>query len=388
MTTFKIQGDRVIWVIAIVMLIFSLLVVYSSTGLLGFRIGNTEYFLFKQFIIVIFGFMLMYVVHLFNFRYFSRFAQIMLGLAIPLLILTMIFAPVENESGRHLEFMVAGHTISFQPFDFAKLALIMYIARYLSKMKEETIDPRLSFLFIILPIIAICGLIFRSNFSTAAILFLVSFVMLFVGKVRMKYLLSFMGTGVGIFLILITIALFTEGLLPRFDTWVNRIEGFVDPDDKAHYQVQQSKIAIATGGLIGKMPGNSTQRNFLPQPYNDYVYAIIVEEYGILGGLTIILLYMIVLFRSVKIARKCELKFGSFLVFGISFLMVLQAMINMGVAVDLLPVTGQTLPFLSMGGTSLWFSCIGIGIILSVSKSIQEQNAEEPAFTNYATVKS
>jgi cell division protein FtsW len=187
------------------------------------------------------------------------------------------------------------------------------------------------------------------------------------------------------FLILITIALFSEGLLPRFDTWVHRIEGFVDPNDKEHYQVQQSKIAVATGGLIGKMPGNSTQRNFLPQPYNDYVYAIIVEEYGILGGITVILLYMIIFFRSIKIARKCELKFGSFLVFGISFLMVLQAMINMGVAVDLLPVTGQTLPFLSMGGTSLWFSCIGLGIILSVSKNIQEQNAEEPATVNYAT---
>jgi len=387
MKNLKIQGDRVIWVIAIILLVFSLLVVYSSTGLLGFRIGNTEYFLVKQFIIISFGFILMYVVHLINFKYFSRIAQAMLILAIPLLILTLIFAPNENESLRHFKFNVSGHSLSFQPFDFAKLALIMFIARYLAKNKDENIDPGISFLKIIIPILIICGFILRSNLSTAAILFFVSFIMLFVGKVKIKYLMSFMGIGVGFFIILITISFFSEGLLPRVDTWTHRIEGFVGSQENEElYQVQQSKIAVATGGLIGKMPGNSTQRNFLPQPYNDYVYAIIVEEYGILGGITVILLYMILFFRSIKIARKCELKFGSFLVFGISFLMVLQALINMGVAVDLLPVTGQTLPFLSMGGTSLWFSCIGLGIILSVSKNIQEQDEEVPATLNYAAI--
>lgn len=386
MTNLKIQGDRVIWVIAIIFLVFSLLVVYSSTGLLGFKIGNTEYFLVKQIFIVTFGLMLMYIVHLFNFKYFSRIAQLMLFIAIPLLILTMIFAPNENESFRNLRFNVAGHSLSFQPFDFAKLALIMFIARYLAKNKDESIDPRISFLTIILPILVVCGLILRSNLSTAAILFFVSFILLYVGKVRMKYLMTFMGIGAGFFVILITISLFSDGLLPRVETWTNRIDGFVGSEKTEElYQVKQSKIAIATGGLIGKMPGNSTQRNFLPQPYNDYVYSIIVEEYGILGGITIIFLYMILFFRSIKIARKCELKFGSYLVFGISFLMVLQALINMGVAVDLLPVTGQTLPFLSMGGTSLWFTCIGLGIILSVSKNIKEQVEVVPANVNYAT---
>lgn len=386
MTNLKIQGDRVIWVIAIIFLVFSLLVVYSSTGLLGFKIGNTEYFLVKQIFIVTFGLMLMYLVHLFNFKYFSRIAQLMLFIAIPLLILTMIFAPNENESFRNLRFNVAGHSLSFQPFDFAKLALIMFIARYLAKNKDESIDPRISFMTIILPILVVCGLILRSNLSTAAILFFVSFILLYVGKVRMKYLLTLMGIGAGFFVVLIVISLFSDGLLPRVETWTNRIEGFVSSEENEElYQVQQSKIAVATGGLIGKMPGNSTQRNFLPQPYNDYVYAIIVEEYGILGGITVIFLYMILFFRSIKIARKCELKFGSYLVFGISFLMVLQALINMGVAVDLLPVTGQTLPFLSMGGTSLWFSCIGLGIILSVSKNIKEQVEEVPANVNYAT---
>ncbi len=386
MTNLKIQGDRVIWVIAIIFLVFSLLVVYSSTGLLGFKIGNTEYFLVKQIFIVTFGLMLMYIVHLFNFKYFSRIAQLMLFIAIPLLILTMIFAPNENESFRNLRINVAGHSLSFQPFDFAKLALIMFIARYLAKNKDESIDPRISFLTIILPILVVCGLILRSNLSTAAILFFVSFILLYVGKVRMKYLMTFMGIGAGFFVILITISLFSDGLLPRVETWTNRIDGFVGSEKTEElYQVKQSKIAIATGGLIGKMPGNSTQRNFLPQPYNDYVYSIIVEEYGILGGITIIFLYMILFFRSIKIARKCELKFGSYLVFGISFLMVLQALINMGVAVDLLPVTGQTLPFLSMGGTSLWFTCIGLGIILSVSKNIKEQVEVVPANVNYAT---
>ena len=387
MLTKRIQGDKVIWVIAIILLVFSLLVVYSSTGLLAYRFkeGHAEYYLVKQLIIVLFGLLLMYIAHRINFKYLSRISQIMMLVSIPLLILTLIFAPNNNESSRHLEFSVSGQLLSFQTFDFAKLALIMYIARYLAKTKEETTDSRLSFIYIVAPILVVCGLILRSNFSTAAILFFVSFVMLFIGKVRIKYLLSLLGIGIGVFVILITISIFFEGFMPRVDTWVSRMENFFNPDVGANYQVQQSKIAVATGGLVGKMPGNSTQRNFLPLPFSDYVYAIIIEEYGILGGIIVVFLYMILFFRSIKIARKCELKFGSFLVVGISFLMILQALINMGVAVDILPVTGQTLPFLSMGGTSLWFSCIGLGMILSVSKNIQEQNAGNPVTINYVT---
>ena len=378
----KIKGDKVIWIIAILLSVLSLLVIYSSTGSLAYRMqgGNTEYYLFKQFIIVVMGFGLMYVTHRIHFKYFSRLAQFLFFLSIPLLLFTMFFGPEINEANRLL--WIPGTGLTFQPSDLAKLALLMYIARFLAKNQDQIKNFKSGFLFIIVPIIIICALILPGNFSTAALIFVTSLTLLFIGRANFYHILSLVAIGI----ISIGILYFIEKsitdeskenkLLKRTTTWINRIDQFFNPDEDKVYQVEQSKIAIATGGVIGKMPGNSTQRNFLPHSYSDFVYAIIIEEYGIIGGFAVILLYLILMFRSMKIARRCPMRFGSFLVIGISFMMVFQALINMGVAVNLLPVTGQTLPFISMGGTSFWFTCIGIGMILSVSRNLDAQQIE------------
>ncbi|OQX80827.1 MAG: cell division protein FtsW [Bacteroidetes bacterium 4484_276] len=378
----KIKGDKVIWTIAILLSVLSLLVVYSSTGSLAYRMqgGNTEYYLFKQFIIVVLGFGLMYVAHLIHYKYFSRLAQFLFFLSIPLLLITMFFGPEINSANRLL--WIPGTGLTFQPSDLAKLALLMYIARFLAKNQDQIKNFKSGFLLIIVPIIIICALILPGNFSTAAIIFVTSLILLFIGRANFYHILSLVGIGIisiGILYFIgqnITEEQKENKLLKRTTTWVSRIDQFFNPDEDQVYQVEQSKIAVATGGVIGKMPGNSIQRNFLPHPYSDFVYAIIIEEYGIIGGFAVMLLYLILMFRSMKIARRCPMKFGSFLVIGISFMMVFQALINMGVAVNILPVTGQTLPFISMGGTSFWFTSIGIGMILSVSRNLGTQQIE------------
>jgi len=232
-------------------------------------------------------------------------------------------------------------------------------------------------LFIIVPIIIICALILPGNFSTAAILFVTSLILLFIGRANGYHLISLVAIGIVSVGILYFVGKNYPELIPRSTTWVKRLDQFFYPNHEQVFQVEQSKIAVATGGILGKMPGNSTQRNFLPHPYSDFVFAIIIEEYGLIGGGGVIVLYLILMFRSMKIARNCPMRFGSFLVVGISFMMVFQALINMGVAVNLLPVTGQTLPFISMGGTSFWFTSIGIGMILSVSRTVNTQQVKQ-----------
>lgn len=383
----KIKGDKVIWGLAIILSVMSLLTVYSSTGSLAWlkKGGNTEYYLIKQFMIVAFGLMLMYIAHLINFRYYSRIGQFLMPLSIPLLAITLLFGPEINNANRYLEFDIpmAG-TMSFQTSDLAKIALIMYLARYLSKKNENKNPYWQGLIYVIAPILAIFILILPANLSTAAMLFFASLILLFIGRDNTN-LLTLIVIGVVGFGVIWGIAKYTPGTLPRAKTWMARLESFFDRSGEPTYQVTQSKIAIATGGLTGKMPGNSTQRNFLPHAYSDFVYAIIIEEYGLMGGTVVVLMFLILLFRSIKIARKCRMKFGSYLVVGISFLMVLQALINMGVAVDILPVTGQTLPFISMGGTSFWFSCLGLGMILSVSRSIDDKEPENIKNIAYAT---
>ncbi len=373
----KIKGDKVIWIVAVLLSVLSLLVVYSSTGSLAYREqgGNTEYYLFKQFIIVILGFGLMYVTSLMHFKYFSRLAQFLFILSIPLLIITIFFGPEINGANRML--WIPGTGLTFQTSDLAKLALIMYIARFLAKKQDQIRDLKSGFLFIIVPIIIICALILPGNFSTAALLFVTSLILLFIGRANGYHLLTLVAIGIVSVGILYFVGKNYPELIPRSTTWVNRLDQFFYPDDEQVYQVEQSKIAVATGGVLGKMPGNSTQRNFLPHPYSDFVFSIIIEEYGLLGGIVVIIMYLILMFRSMKIARNCSMRFGSFLVVGISFIMVFQALINMGVAVNLLPVTGQTLPFISMGGTSFWFTSIGIGMILSVSRTVNEQQVKQ-----------
>ena len=250
----------------------------------------------------------------------------------------------------------------------------MYLARVLSKRQEEIKNFKSGFLPVIIPAILICTLILPANFSTAAILFVTSIVLMFIGRISLKYIFSLMGLGIVAIVLIFSLAKAAPGLFPRGGTWINRVDHFLNKkdkgDDDVNYQVEQAKIAIVSGGILGKSPGRSTQRNFLPHPYSDFIFAIIVEEYGILGGGFVVLLYCILFFRVVRITAKCQGNFGAFLSIGIGFSLVFQAMINMAVAVHLFPVTGQTLPLISMGGTSIWFTCISIGIILSVSRRI------------------
>lgn len=378
----NIKGDKVIWMIVIILSIFSLLAVYSSTGLLAYKKqgGDTEHYLLRQFFILTLGFILMYLMHLVRYTYYSRLAQVGLILTVPLLLVTLISGTNLNEANRWLTVPIIN--ITFQSSDVAKLFLIMYVARVLSKNQEQIKDFKKGFLPVIVPVIIICLLILPANFSTAAILGVTCIVIMFIGRVKLKYIMALIGIGMAGIILLIGMAMVAPSLLPRSTTWKNRIENFIDKDKASvdeNYQVDQAKIAIVSGGIFGKSPGKSTQRNFLPHPYSDFIFAIIIEEYGLIGGIVVMLLYLILFFRVIRIANKCPGNFGALLSVGIGFSLVFQALINMAVAVNLFPVTGQTLPLISMGGTSIWFTCISIGIILSVSRrtEIETKNGTE-----------
>lgn len=369
----NIKGDRVIWVIVILLSIVSMLAVYSSISTLAYKSGsgNQMSILIKHGITVILGIVLMYYVHKLKFTYYSRIAQIAFWISIPLLVLTLIIGTNLNDASRWL--VVPGLGISFQTSDLAKVALIMYIARMLSKKQNQIKDFKSAFLPIILPVVVICGLILPANFSTSALLFAVCFILMYVGRINLSYLGAMIGIGIIGILIIILIGKFAPNVFPRFSTWVSRIENFSSGNKEGNYQANQAKIAIATGGITGKGPGNSTQRNFLPHPYSDFVYAFIIEEYGIIGAVGVLGLYMLLLFRTIKIVTKSENTFGGLLALGCGLLIVLQAFINMAVSVGLFPVTGQPLPLVSKGGTSILFTGIAIGIILSVSRAIEEK---------------
>jgi cell division protein FtsW len=321
---------------------------------------------------------LMYLAHLVRYTYYSRISQLLLIIALPLLMVTLFTGEV-NEASRWLTVPVIN--ISFQTSDLAKLALIMYLARLLAKKQEHIKELKGAFFPIVIPVILTCGLILPANFSTAAVLFATSLVLMFIGRVNMKYIAYMIGIGIAGLLLLFMVAKVYPEVLPRMETWVSRIESFSGADDKENYQVEQAKIAIATGGIIGKMPGNSIQRNVLPHPYSDFIFAIIIEEYGLAGGFFLIMLYLILLYRGVRIAIRSQGSFGAFLAIGLSFSLVFQAFINMAVAVNLLPVTGQPLPLVSMGGTSLWFTGLAVGIILSVSRETESSDVKEELST-------
>jgi len=370
----NIKGDKVIWVIVLFLCIFSLLAVYSSTGTLAYRKqgGNTEYYVIKHFIILFLGFILMFLTHRVKYTYFSRISQVGLVLSLPLLALTFVSGTNMNDASRWLTVPIVN--LTFQSSDIAKLFLIMYLARVLSKKQEQIKNFKSGFLPVIVPAIVVCAFILPANFSTAAILFVTCLVLMFIGRINLKYIFSLIGLGAVAIIMIFTIGKAAPDLFPRDLTWINRVDHFLhkdktDPD--ANYQVEQAKIAIVSGGIFGKSPGKSTQRNFLPHPYSDFIFAIIIEEYGIVGGAFVVLLYCILFFRVVKITTKCQGNFGAFLAIGTGFSLVFQAMINMAVAVHLFPVTGQPLPLISMGGTSIWFTSISIGIILSVSRKIE-----------------
>lgn len=367
----SIKGDRAIWMVVLILSVISSLAVYSSTETLAFKYqgGNTIYYVLKHTLILFAGIGLMILTHRIKYTYYSRIAQVLLYISIPLLLFTLMNGTNLNEASRWLTLPVIN--LSFQTSDIAKLALIMYIARVLSKKQDHIKEFKGAFVPIMAPIILTVILILPANFSTAAVLFATSMVLLFIGRINLKYIGVLAIIGVGILIILYLFARSYPQILPRLDTWIARVENFQDPDSEGNYQVEQAKIAIAQGGVLGKLPGHSVQRNFLPHPYSDFIFAIIIEEYGLVGSSFVVLLYMILLVRAVKIASKAEGTFAAFLVIGLAFSLVFQGFINMAVAVNLLPVTGQPLPLLSMGGTSIWFTSISIGIILSVSREIE-----------------
>jgi cell division protein FtsW len=370
------KGDRTIWLIVILLSILSVLAVYSSTGTLAYKYhaGNTEYYVFKHFVILLFGFGLMYFGHLVKYNGYARVSKIGIFLAVPLLILTLLMGSNINDASRWLTLPIIG--LSFQTSDFAKVALILYIARVLSKKQDNIKDFKGAFLPVMLPVVIVCGLILPANFSTCAVLFTTCLVIMFIGRINMKYIFSLVGIAILAFGLFLLIAYLT-GYEGRIKTWKARIENFSSGSDDGNYQVQQAKIAVATGGLLGKGPGNSSQRNFLPHPYSDFIFAIVIEEYGLAGGTIVLFLYLLLFYRAIQIVKRTERAFAALITIGCSFSLVFQALINMAVAVNLFPVTGQPLPMLSMGGTSLWFTSLALGIILSVSSEIEKTEKEK-----------
>ena len=373
------KGDKSIWIVVLLLSLISVLAVYSSTGSLAYakQGGDTEHYLIKHLFLVLSGLFLMYVTHLANYKMFSRFGQILLFIAIPLLAVTLVTGTSLNEGSRWLTLPIIN--VSFQTSDLAKLALIMYLARLLSRKQDQIKEFKQAFVPLMVPIGVVCGLILPANFSTAALLFATCLVLLFIGRVNLKYIFILVASGIIAFALFIVIAINFD-LPGRIGTWKARIENFSSGESEANYQAEQSKIAIANGGLFGAGPGNSSQRNFLPQAYSDFIFAFILEEYGIMGGFVVILLYIILLYRIVAVLKYSPQTFATLLAIGCGIMLVFQALINMAVAVNLFPVTGQPLPLVSMGGTSIWFTSISIGIILCVSRfCIEEKKGGEHA---------
>ncbi len=371
-----LKGDKVIWAIMLLLSLISILVVYSAIVTLAYKFkqGNTEYYLYKQIILITMGFGLAYLFHKIKYTVFSKVAQIGFILSIPLLIYTLLSGVSAGEANRWLE--IPGIGLTFQTSDMAKLMLLMYVARVLTTKQEKLVEFKAVFKYLLLPIGIICALILPANFSTAALLFLNCMFLMFIGRIKVKFMLLIVGACM-LFAVLLGLVVYQfPNAIPRGATWKARIENFSKGDSKSNYQSEQAKIAIATGGVIGKGPGKSTQRAFLPQASSDFIYAIIVEEYGLVLGFLMLFLYMIFLYRGIKIMRDTDKTFGGFLAVGLAFGLVFQALINMAVAVNLFPVTGQPLPLVSSGGTSIWFTCISIGIILSVSRSSEDKTEE------------
>lgn len=367
------KGDAVIWAVIVLLSIFSLLIVYSATGSLAYKYqgGNTYYYMVNHATRLLIGLIIIYVIHLIPYKYFSRLSQLFLIISIPLLVFTLFFGTSLNQASRWLTLPGLGFTI--QPSDLAKLALILYLARTLSQKQDKIEEYRESFLPAIVPVLVVCALILPANLSTAMMLFFVSMILMFIGRIRMKHLFAFGGIMVAILAIFIAIVM-TKDMGGRVGTWKHRVESYVSGDKEDNYQVSQAKIAIVRGGPIQLRPGKSIQRNFIPHPYSDFIFAIIIEEYGLTGALVIIALYMYLLFRAAIMVRKSSRTFPAFTAIGLAMLITFQAMINMAVAVNLIPVTGQPLPIISWGGSSMLSTCVSLGIILSVSRGIKEQN--------------
>lgn len=374
-----LQGDRAIWGVIVLLSFFSILAVYSSTGTLAYKKmgGNTTYYLVRHGVILGAAIFIIYLVHLIPYRYYFQLSRLFLGISVVLLVFTLISGVRMNEASRWLTLPGLGFTI--QTSDLAKMSLVMYLSRMLSLKQNETGNVKDILLSMGIPLYLVVMLIAPANLSTALILFVVSLVLMFVARIKMKVLLSLVGLGIAGGALILLVALAT-GQKGRILTWQNRIENYIsgDENDEDNYQAEQARIAVATGGLFGKKPGKSTQRNFLPHPYSDFIYAIIIEEYGLLfGAIPIMLAYLILLYRAGVIVKRSKRTFPAFLTVGMTLLIVTQAFVNMGVSVTLFPVTGQTLPLVSMGGSSMLFTAFELGIILNVSRTLEQQEMNE-----------
>ena len=369
-----IKGDRVLWCIISLLVIFSFLPVFSASSNLAYVIGKGTPlgYLIKHFVIMSFGFSLLFAVHKVPYTYFKGISVLMMPVIFILLIYTASQGNIIGgaNANRWIEIPIIG--FSFQTSTLASMILMIYVANYMSKPNNSYLRFKNSFWLLWFPVISIVMLIFPSNFSTAVILLFMVITQMFIGGYPSKYLIYILGFCIGmIFIFFLLVKTFPEIIPNRIDTWTSRIENFKSGKQDGNYQIERAKIAIASGGVYGQGAGKSVMKNFLPQSSSDFIYAIIVEEYGLVGGVTLILLYLLLLFRIVVIVHKTSNLFGKLLVVGLGIPIVFQAFINIGVTLQVFPVTGQTLPLLSSGGTSAWMTFIALGIILSVSSSIQ-----------------
>lgn len=376
----NIEGDRAIWAVVSIMAIISFLPVYSASTNLVYvaNNGTTTSHLLKHAFLIICGYLIIYGVHKVPYRYFSGGSILALPLVVVLLIYTLMQGTTISgaNASRWLNIPILG--IGFQTSTLAGLVLMVYVARYLSRQKDKVIVFKESILQLWLPIAITLLFILPANFSTTAIIFSMILLLCFIGGYPFKYLASVVGIGVVVLTLFVLTAKAFPNVMPnRVDTWISRIDNFSNKNSEEGYQVEKAKIAIATGGIHGLGPGKSVQKSFLPQSSSDFIFAIIVEEFGLIGAGVIIILYIFFFIRILIVAKKATTIFGSLVVIGVGFPIIFRAIINMAVAVNLFPVTGQTLPLFSSGGTSIWMTCIGIGIILSVSANKEKKNQFE-----------
>lgn len=381
-----IQGDKAIWAVVALLSVFSFLPVFSASSNLAYLYGDGSTFpyLAKHFAHLVLGFLILYGVHKIPYNYFRGLSLIALPIVVILLLVTMAEGTTieGSNASRWIRIPLVG--VTFQTSTLAGVVLLTYVARYLSKIKDKAITFKESLVPLWLPVFGVLALILPANFSTTAIIFAMIVMLVFIGGYPIRYLGIILGVGfVCLTIFVLTAKAFPDVFPNRVDTWINRIENFADSQDTdADYQIEKAKIAIASGGVTGLGPGKSIQKNFLPQSTSDFIYAIIVEEFGIVGGVILMLVYLFLLFRLVVVAHKSTSTFGKLLVIGVGLPIVFQAMINMAVAVELFPVTGQTLPLISSGGTSIWMTCLALGMVLSVSAKKEivfvEEGEENP----------
>lgn len=377
----NIKGDRLIWAIVALLAIFSFLPVYSAASNLAYTggVGNTFTFFVKHFMHLFLGFAIIYGVHKIPYRYFRGLSIIMVPIVLVLLLVTMLQGTTIDGANASRWIQIPFVGMSFQTSTLAFVVLMVYVARYLSKIQDREVKFSETILPLWLPVFLVLVLILPANFSTTAIMFSMVMILSFIGGYPIKYLVLIIGAGIlSLALFVLVAKAFPDAMPNRIDTWMSRIENFSNGEDtEGDYQIEQAKIAIASGEITGLGPGKSIQKNVLPQSSSDFIFAIIIEEYGLIGGLFLLLLYSWLLFRIVIVSQKADTIFGKLLVLGVGLPIIFQALINMAVAVELFPVTGQTLPLISSGGTSIWMTCLAIGIILSVSAKREEIKERE-----------